>query len=527
MKTLSALCLFGVIASLTASPGHADSAPTADTLFAQGQFDQAKRIYTAAILSTPGDIAPRLGLIRTLLRLDCWVDAQTAAQDAVLKFPASADAHGLLALTLIRAGWQPPYADEAKQALTLEVGNYWGLVASGRAADWDGNPNEARRLFRQASAAHPELPEAWLGLLQTLDSKGDAKEKSEVMKTYFQLTPQGQPHDREREKLEDLRRNYSAYLTGFGSDPPYRRVSDETVSKSPSEKTATPTAIKVDFVGDYAAFPVSIQGKPFHLLFDTGGGNEVTLNAGAARRLGLPVLAHSYIRGVAGKENSEIYKAASMTLGNFSYRSIAINTMSGSPREMDGILGGNILNDSVVTLDYENRTAFLAQDYSASAPLPLPGDRCITLPFRTYHGDLYISVLLNTIPLWALLDSGDEVTLLSLRLAREQLKNSPKSETHSGTTHTRHGIGSNPTQFIASRDTSEITLSTNPPVAIPMPTIGVSDLDDEVSPGSDFEVGMLLGVSSLTYARRLTFDYPRRLLTFEYRDPDAAKPAKK
>jgi predicted aspartyl protease len=525
-KTLLVLCLFGLTVSLTTSISQATPAAPTDTLFTQGKFEQAQQLYTTAILSAPGDIAPRLGLIRTLLRLDHWPEARAAAQEAVSKFPSSADAHGLLALTLIRAGWQPSYADEAKQALALDPGNYWGLVASGRAADWDGNTPEARRRFRQASAAHPELPDAWLGLLQTLDSKGDAKEKSEVVKTYFQLTPQGQPHDREREILEDLRRNYNAYLTGFGNDPPYRRVLHETGSKPSSERAAIPTAIKVDFVGDYAAFPVIIQGKPFHLLFDTGGGNEVTLNAGAARKLGLPVLAHSYIRGVAGKEDSEVYKADSMTLGNLSYRSIAINTMSSSPRDMDGILGGNILHDSVVTLDYENRTALLAQEDSASAPPPLPGDRSLTLPFRAYHGHLYVSVLLNTMPLWALLDTGDEVTILSLRLAREQLKNTPKSEIRSGTTHTRHGIGNNPTQFISSRDESKITLSTDPPVAIPMPTIGVSDLDEEISPGSDFEIGMLLGVSSLTYAHRLTFDYPHRLLTFEYRAPDAVKPAK-
>ena len=59
-------------------------------------------------------------------------------------------------------------------------------------------------------------------------------------------------------------------------------------------------------------------------------------------------------------------------------------------------------------------------------------------------------------------------------------------------------------------------------------TIGESTLDREVSPEYDFEIGLLLGASSLTYARRVTFDYPRRLLTFEYQDPDLLpKPKKK
>ena len=525
-KFLVALGLIGLLVGLPLTLCLAEPASPSDLLFTQGKFEQARQSYTAESLSMPGEAAPRLGLIRALLRLDRWTEARTTAQATVQKFPSNADTHGLLALTLIRAGWQPPYAEEAKQSLTLEASNYWGLVASGRAADWDGNVAEAQRLFRQAAAVHPEWPDAWLGLLQTLDSKGDAKEKSAVMKTYFLLAPHGQPHDREQEKLEDLRRNYSAYLSGFGDDPPYRQVLTEPRNKT-SLAADKPTQVQVEFVGDYAAFPVTIDDKPFRLLFDTGGGSDVTLNAGAARRLGLPILAHSYMRGVSGKEDTSVYKAGSMTLGDLSYRSIAIGTMRGSPRDMDGILGGSILHDSMVTLDYENRTAILAQGKAADAPSPLPGNRSITLPFRSYHGHLYVRILLNTVPLWALLDTGDEVTLLSLRLAHEQLKDIPKSEIHSGTTHTRHGIGGNPTEFIASRDESQITLSTNPPVMIPMQTIGVSDLDQEVSPDSDFEVGMLLGASSLTYARRLTFDYPHRLLTFEYHDPDALKPIKK
>ena len=45
--------------------------------------------------------------------------------------PDNADAHGLLALALIRAGWQEPYADEAKKSLALDPQNYWGLLAFG------------------------------------------------------------------------------------------------------------------------------------------------------------------------------------------------------------------------------------------------------------------------------------------------------------------------------------------------------------------------------------------------------------
>jgi predicted aspartyl protease len=528
-KLRIALCLAGMISALLPSLGHADSASTVDTLFALGQFDQAKQIYTTAILSTPGDIAPRLGLIRTLLRLNHWPEARTAAQEAVSKFPNSADAHGLLALTLIRAGWQPPYADEAKQALALDSGNYWGLVASGRAADWDDNTSEARRLFRQAAAAHPELPDAWADLLVLRNEVCDAKEEAATAQTYLKLNPHGHPYEAITENVREYYAQSVALQKAFGTGPLFQYVTPilpEGVSANGSNSSQTMT---VNFEGDYAVFPVKINGQPFKLLFDTGGGNDILLYRNPAKRLQLPVLATGFIRGVGGREKSETLKADHLTLAGIDYKSVKILTADSFGNNMDGIFSGNILDDSVVTLDFEARTVTFAQ--GTKAPDTLASDKSVALPYHFYHGKLYLRLSLNTIPVWALLDTGAYQTSLSLRLAQEQLKSVPKEDVHSGTYDGKRGVGNTDKkmQYLASRDESHIGLSENPPAYIPMETIGTSDLDNEISPDPDcdFEVSLWIGMSSLTYAHRLTFDYPRHLLTFEYRDPDAVKPTKK
>jgi len=108
------------------------------------------------------------------------------------------------------------------------------------------------------------------------------------------------------------------------------------------------------------------------------------------------------------------------------------------------------------------------------------------------------------------------------------VKTLPKSEYRTGTFHEKVGIGETKRQmeYVFSRDQSTITLSQNPPVSVETDTIGESALDNMVSPCYDFEVGMLFGVSSFTYAQRVTFDYPHHLFIFEYKDPDAAPPAK-
>ena len=527
LRTAAAIAVFAALAGLDCS---AALCQPADKFFAAGQFEEARQAYANEVRAVPIDAEAQVGLVRSLLRLDRWDEAVPAAQSFAAKFPANADAHGLLSLALIRAGWQPPYADEAKKSLALDSQNYWGLVASGRAADWDGKTDEARADFRKAAAAHSDIPDAWLGLLETLDDEKDVKEKEAAAAAYLKLNPSGQPHDRRVEALRDFQANADAYRRAFGKDPSFQRVAD--AAKGSAGKAASTAQMKIEFVGDYAVFPVAINGRKFRVLFDTGAG-DLVLTDGAARRLGLPVLAHSFLHGISGRQRTEVLKADDLALGGLAYRSIPIETMSFSPASSDGLLGGATLDDCVITLDYTSGSAALGP--AAAPPPPLPGDRLLTVPFRLYRGHLFVALQINAASVWAMLDTGAEHTVFSLRLATQQLMTIPKDQYRTGSYSDRSGIGDTARKinYIFSRDESSITLSQTPPVSIPTETYGESFLDQEVSPTYDFEIGMLFGASSFTYAQRVTFDYPRKQLTFEYMDPDmlpkagAAKTKKK
>ncbi len=518
------LCLTFLLLCLLTGPvkSQTPAAPTAaDGFFAAGQFESARQAYAAADKSAPNDLAPRVGLIRTLLRLDNWPDALMEAQVAALKFPASADSHGLLSLTLIRAGWQEPYAKEAAQSLALDPKNYWGLVASGRAAEWDGQEIAARDFYRQASTLSPDLPDAWLGLVHTLSDEKETKDKQAAVQTYLRLAPKGHPYDEETEWLRDFESTAPALRQSFEGDPPLQLVAGNGSSNGHSQDAT----LKVEFVRDYAVFPVTINALPMRLLFDTGAG-DLLLTRDASRRLKLTALAHSYITGVSGRQKSEVLKADHMNLGALTYRSIPIKTMGFSPEATDGILGGGTLENSVITLDYLSAKAIL-NTASPGAPLPLAGDKTLTLPFHLFYNHLFLPVLFNGKPIWAMIDTGAESSFLSLRFARDQVKTLPKEEYRTGFLTERVGIGdtNRRLEYVFSRDQSQITLSQNPPISVQTDTIGESVLDQQISPEFDFEITLLLGVSSLTYARRVTFDYPHRLLTFEYADPDASAPA--
>ena len=522
---LFSLCLSKAQAQLLPTPSAGEMA------FAAGNLESAQKFYSAAVKAAPEALAPRLGLIRTLMRQDNWPEALAEAQAAALKFTTSADAHGLLSLALIRAGWSGEYIKEAAQSLALDTNNYWGLLATGRAAEWEGDYKAAHCCFWHASETHPEWPEGWGQLLVLEDDTLTLKEATQIAAIYLKLDPHGHPHKEIVENARDITENAAAYQAFFSGSKTFQRIHSPL---APGTESLQSSSTVVDFLGDFAIFPVTINGQPFRLLFDTGGGDDILLFWNSAKRLHLPSLAHTHIRGVGGSEKSDVLKAESMEIAGVPFRSIKIVTADSMLDKTDGILGGNILNDSVVTLDFEKRTALLTNGANAQAPDPLSGDKSITLPFHYYHGCLYIQVAVNGQALWALLDTGAFRSTLSLRLAREQLRGLPKEDIQTGTDTGKRGIGSsdNKMQYIVSRYESQIQLSQNPPVYIPIDTAGTSDLDRQISPSAqtDFEISLWMGMSSFTYARRITFDYPRHLLTFEYKEPDLAPapgPAKK
>lgn len=534
---ISSFRVFALIAlfSLCLSKAQAQLLPkqpsAGEMVFAAGNLESAQKFYSAAVKAAPEALAPRLGLIRTLMRQDNWPEALTEAQAATLKFPACADSHGLLSLALIRAGWSGEYVKEAAQSLALDANNFWGLLATGRAAEWEGDYKAAHCCFWRASETHPEWPEGWGQLLVLEDDTLTPKEAIQIAAIYLKLDPHGHPHREIVENARDITENVAVYQTVFSENKTFQRILSPSAAGT---ETLQPSTMAVDFLGDFAIFPVTINGQPFRLLFDTGGGSDILLYWNSAKRLHLRSLAHTHIRGVGGSEKSDVLKAESMEIAGIPYRSIKIVTADTMLEKTDGILGGNILNDSVVTLDFEKKTALLMNGANAHAPVPLSGDKSITLPFHYYHGCLYIQAAVNGQPLWALLDTGAFRSTLSLRLAREQLRGLPKEDIQTGTDTGKRGIGSsdNKMQYIVSRYESQIQLSQNPPVYIPIDTAGTSDLDRQISPSAqtDFEISLWMGMSSFTYARRITFDYPRHLLTFEYKEPDLApapRPAKK
>src|SRR5262245_33200536 len=89
---LVALMLTGVLAlRLNAAPPPSSPPHPGVVHFTRGDFERSYATFRDEVRRAPEEIWPRIGLIRSLLRLDRWEEALRFADEAVRIFPESGD----------------------------------------------------------------------------------------------------------------------------------------------------------------------------------------------------------------------------------------------------------------------------------------------------------------------------------------------------------------------------------------------------------------------------------------------------
>lgn len=484
---------------------------SADAAFAAGKFDQARKSYASLVKADSKSPPAYTGLILSELRRDEWRDALKSAQSAVAADPKAADAHGLLALAEIRAGEPEAAGEEAKLSLAQDKDNYWGLVAAARLADWDGHDKEGYTLFQQATKLHPELPDAWLGLIQTQNDSTTSEQDLAVDNHYLALKPVGQPFDFTTPYVQNTVTNETGYWRSFHDDKAFH------LSKDDEKQTAYTAIFPIQREGNYILVSVSINSKPFHLLFDSGAG-QMMLSKNAAKRLKLPELARSYVSGVQGRASASLQRADTLSLGSITLNSIPLHVTDSYSGPGDGLFGGAILDDYAVTIDFENDTMTIARGPGAKH-LALPHTSVASMPLHYYDHHLFVSTHTGKRRVWALVDTGAETDFFSLNLTHDLSADTPKADWREGSFDSRSGIGDSAMEVDYCLTPQKVTVNfdnSSPPATLTQNgLIGQSDIDHQVSPSFDFEIGFLLGIPVLSQHSRVTVDYPHRLLSFE------------
>ncbi|HLK60293.1 MAG TPA: aspartyl protease family protein [Chthonomonadaceae bacterium] len=522
-----------------AYPARADS--NADKLFNDDKYDQAKTAYSAAIKASPKLAAPRIGLIRTLFRLDDWSSAITEARAFVAATPQSADAHAMLSLALMRGGQPDEALKEADAAQKLNASGFWSLLAQGRALSWNYKDSDARADFKKASEMQPEIEESYLYWLHTY-SEWEAADEHPIIDALRKLEekkhPKKAPKDKEeadKRKADETKRKendakHQAYAESLVKDgiflpsKPYsaEQIKDADEGKIPPISFSFPFERGVGEGGrDDIIIPMSVNGSRLKMLFDTGAGHAFTVSNFAAQRLNLPTLAKSLVGGVSGVEETQLHKADTLKIGPETWRNIPVESLKNPIGDEDGLIGGGVFEKYVVTVDFKENTMTLTRGKEAVAPAPMTGNRVIDIPFRYVKGYIFVRISVDNQPIWTMVDTGAQRWGgISLELARRLAKGRDQTSTIELHLRGRHGIGVSETSFTAMLFLFPVDIGClvgdRTPYFVEMPDVIGEEGLDKISSEFDFNLAGLLGISYFgERAHRVSIDYPHRVISME------------
>lgn len=160
-----------------------------------------------------------------------------------------------------------------------------------------------------------------------------------------------------------------------------------------------------------------INGQgPFRFLVDSGADRSV-IGAALATRLALPSAGPVMLQSMAGRSEVQTVSVESLRVGPSTTRNLRLPALPEFSLAADGLIGIDALGTQRILLDYDRRSVTVQS--SSSAPLPSGGADEIVVTARRRRGQLILTqVRADNLSLYAVIDSGSEITLGNMALAR-------------------------------------------------------------------------------------------------------------
>jgi tetratricopeptide (TPR) repeat protein len=292
-------------------------------------------LSAAALWAGPLDNALITG--RKALDKDGVATAWKIAQKAIADAPESAAAHEFAGEVQFRRGEFAEADAEFKAAVEWDprfAMAWWGL---GRVAECTSMNKTAVEDFHRAYELNPKDPRilaAWVSRLR-------GQERIDALKGYAAIG--------DSKVLEELRQRAELAKALNG-----REV---MALASPYKTTEVPLRAFVSGATHMRTFglEVTVNGKPAHLVLDTGAAG-ILLSRPAAERVGLVRVTDATVRGIG--DNAKMtggYRAIAerFQIGDVDYRDAVIGVADqGFVGIEDGLIGSNVLGEFLITLDF-------------------------------------------------------------------------------------------------------------------------------------------------------------------------------
>ncbi len=287
---------------------------------------------------------------------------------------------------------------------------------------------------------------------------------------------------------------------------------------TPAEASVT-VPLTVDRVNNNLYVQAIINTRKVRLMLDTAAWPHVALNEATAHGIKLTDKVPTQISGSQGTETVTQGMAQSLALGKLTLRQIITTVNHDSPPFCNGILSVQIFEHYRVTLDFAVQTMTLTRGNVLATPR---GGPALSLPFDNANGYIFVPVRVLDQAGWALLDSGSDMTTLSLKAAKAASTQVPSSDAKTIAIDQRFGAGDTakkakiialkvPVPIFMNTGHEDVEFSTTSQV-------GMSDIDDVLDPGFDGHgnINAQLGFPFFLQFQRVIIDYPNHTLTLQY-----------
>src|SRR5579883_209292 len=208
-------------------------------------------------------------------------------------------------------------------------------------------------------------------------------------------------------------------------DPPGAVAALERPQTKPTDFSMldgkTSTTIPIALVENHVYLDVMLNGKgPYHFIFDTGGANIV--DTAVAKEIGALSSGSAQGSGVGSQtESFSIANIATLQVGDavlkdqlFGVAPVRMGFGVSSGRQVDGLIGWEVLARYVTTFDYANRQVVLSMPGTTTPPA---GGHVV--PFVLYGTQPQIACTIDGIPAECTIDTGarDTISFMSPFLA--------------------------------------------------------------------------------------------------------------
>lgn len=251
--------------------------------------------------------------------------------------------------------------------------------------------------------------------------------------------------------------------------------------------------------GGHFHVPVQVNGHSLRLMLDTGCGHSDLWKQAmpGVADIDKTQLRGTYANGSEYKFGS--FRARDLKLGDLTLSNVAMAVDDGlvGHKAISGFLGGNILENFVVTVDYKNNQVILASSFPQRK-----SKNAIVVPMWMREHRPHCSVRLDgKLEVAALLDTGCPFSMSADSLLKPILTKKLDYKEHiSGP-----WLGELSSEFVRFKSVSIAAAEFEAPIFDVYPAAEAPQAADEVILGNDFLSGF----------RSVTFDYPTRRIIFE------------